>query len=192
MKKLLGRTFLRLVRFEPEGGPPTDPKLVLIAAPHTSNLDALLLVALGWVFEVPISFLMKHTWFKGPLGPLANAVGGVPVKRHLRENLVKQMTELFRGRDRFVLVVPAEGTRARAPYWKSGFYHIAREAGVPIYLGYLDYSRRRGGFGPRLVPTGDVKADMDRIRAFYADKGPRHPEDFGPIRLREEDPTPSA
>jgi len=192
MKKLLGRAFLRLVRFAPEGGPPADPKLVLIAAPHTSNLDAFLLIALAWVYDVPISFLMKHTWFKGPLGPLARAVGGVPVKRHLRENLVKQMAELFRERERLVLAVPAEGTRGRAPYWKSGFYNIAREAGVPIYLGYLDYTRRRGGFGRKLVPTGDIKADMDQIRAFYADKGPRHPEDFGPIRLREEDAPPPA
>jgi len=192
MKKLVGRLFLRLFRFAPEGPPPADPKLVLIAAPHTSNLDAFLLIALSWVYGVPISFLMKHSWFRGPLGPISRAVGGVPVKRHLRENLVKQMAELFRNRERFVLVVPAEGTRGRTTHWKSGFYHIAREARVPIHLGYLDYGRGRGGFGPKLVPTGDLKADMDVIRAFYADKTGRNPEDFGPVRLREEDAAPPA
>ncbi len=84
------------------------------------------------------------------------------------------------------LAVPVEGTRGYVPHWKSGFYPIARTAGVPIVLGYLDYARRRGGFGPALYPTGDIRHDMDRIRAFYADKVGKYPDRFGAVRLKEE------
>jgi 1-acyl-sn-glycerol-3-phosphate acyltransferase len=72
------------------------------------------------------------------------------------------------------------------PYWKSGFYHIALQAQVPIVLGYLDYARKRGGFGPELIPTGNVREDMDEVRAFYADVTGKYPENFGEIRLKEE------
>ncbi len=85
-----------------------------------------------------------------------------------------------------VLLVPAEGTRAYAPRWRSGFYHIARAACVPIVMGYLDYAERRGGFGPTLLPSGDVDRDMATIRAFYADRVGKRPAAAGPVRLKEE------
>jgi 1-acyl-sn-glycerol-3-phosphate acyltransferase len=109
------------------------------------------------------------------------------VRRHERRNMVDAMAGEFSRRETLALVVPAEATRARAEHWKSGFYHIARVAQVPIVLGFLDYGRRRGGFGPELRPTGDLARDMDVVRSFYADKRGRHPEAFGPVRLREED-----
>ncbi len=187
MRRWLARAFLRLTGWQAEGEAPAAPQCVLIAAPHTSNWDLAYLLAFAEVFGLRISFLMKHTMFRGPFGPLARALGGIAVRRDRRSNLVAQMAELFRTHPRLVLVVPAEGTRSRAEYWKSGFYHLAREARVPIVLSALDYSRRRGGFGPAITPSGDVKADMDEIRAFYADKVGKHPECFGPVRLREED-----
>lgn len=187
MKKALARAFLWLTGWQPEGERPTVPQCVLIAAPHTSNWDLFYLLAFAEVFDLRISFLMKHTMFRGPFGPIARSLGGIAVRRDRRSNLVKQMAALFREHPRLVLVVPAEGTRARVEHWKSGFYHLAREAGVPIVLSYLDYARRRGGFGPAITATGDMKADMEKIRAFYADKIGRHPESFGPVRLREED-----
>lgn len=164
---------------------------MLIAAPHTSNWDLAYLLAFAEVADLRISFMMKHTVFRGPFGPLFRSLGGIPIRRHLRENLVKQMIELFRAREDLVLVVPAEGTRARVEFWKSGFYHIAREAEVPIVLSYLDYARRRGGFGPAVIPTGRFREDMDAIRDFYADKSGRHPELFAEPKIREED-TPLA
>jgi 1-acyl-sn-glycerol-3-phosphate acyltransferase len=188
MLRILARVFLFTTGWKPEGAPPDAAKWVLIAAPHTSNWDLVYLLALAQVYRVRISFMMKHTVFRGPFGPLFRSLGGIPIRRHLSENLVKQMVEAFAERDELHLVVPAEATRTRVDMWKSGFYHIAREAQVPIVLGYLDYARRRGGFGPAFLPTGRVREDMDVIREFYADKTGRHPELFGEIRLREEGP----
>jgi 1-acyl-sn-glycerol-3-phosphate acyltransferase len=186
MRKLLAKTFLRATGWKPEGAPPPLPRYVLIAAPHTSNWDLFYLLALAEVYDLRISFMMKHTIFRGPFGPLFKSLGGIPIYRHKRGDLVKQMVEAFGERDAFVLVVPAEGTRSRVEHWKSGFYHIAREASVPIVLGYLDYARKRGGFGPPLVTSGSVGDDMDVIRDFYADKAGRHPALFAEPRLREE------
>jgi 1-acyl-sn-glycerol-3-phosphate acyltransferase len=83
-------------------------------------------------------------------------------------------------------VITPEGTRSYTPYWKSGFYRIAKAAGVPIQLGFVDSARRQAGFGPTLTPSDDLRADMDKIRAFYADKVARHPDQAGEVRLREE------
>jgi 1-acyl-sn-glycerol-3-phosphate acyltransferase len=96
------------------------------------------------------------------------------------------MARTFRESESLALVVPAEGTRGYTPHWKSGFYHIAQTAGVPIVLGYLDYARRRGGFGPAVHPNGDIRNDMDKIRTFYADKVGKYPDRFGEVRLKEE------
>ena len=182
------RLFLRVTGWQPEGDAPSEARFVLIAAPHTSNWDLAFLLALATIYGIRISWMGKHTLFRGPMGTMMRAVGGIPVVRHERLNMVDLMAAEFGERERFALVVPAEATRARAEYWKSGFYHIANQARVPIVMGYLDYPSRRGGFGPGLLPSGDVKRDMDQVRAFYADKTGRHPDLFGPIRLREERP----
>jgi len=101
---------------------------------------------------------------------------------------VQQMADLLRdeSQGRFALVVPPEATRSAAPVWRSGFYRIAEAAGVPLVLGFLDYERKVGGFGPSFVPRGDLKADMDRVRAFYATMKGKHPDLFLEPRLREE------
>lgn len=187
MRRAIGNAFIRGMGWQAEGTRPVEKKYVLIAAPHTSNWDLFYLLAFAEHFDQRISFMMKHTVFRGPLGPLFRSLGGIPIRRDRRGNLVKDMVEAFAQRERFALVVPAEGTRSRVPYWKSGFYAIACEAGVPIIPSYLDFGRRRGGFGPPLRASGDVRADMDVIRAFYADKKGKHPERFGVPRLREED-----
>ena len=180
--------FLRATGWHPEGERPSAPRFVLIAAPHTSNWDLAYLLALSVVFELRVHWMGKHTLFRGPMGNVMRALGGIPVVRHERLNMVDAMAVQFQERDSLALVVPAEGTRGRTEHWKSGFYHIARQAGVPVVMGYLDYARRRGGFGPALELTGDVKRDMDQVRAFYDGKTGRHPERFGPIQLREERP----
>jgi 1-acyl-sn-glycerol-3-phosphate acyltransferase len=96
------------------------------------------------------------------------------------------MASAIQQSDAIALTVPVEGTRGYTPHWKSGFYHIARSARVPVVMGFLDYERRRGGFGPELLLTEDIRTDMDKIRAFYRDKRGRYPEKAGEIRLKEE------
>jgi 1-acyl-sn-glycerol-3-phosphate acyltransferase len=186
MTKLVARLFLRLTGWRPEGARPNVPRFVLIAAPHTSNWDLAYLLALATVFDLKISWMGKHVLFRPPLGWLMRRSGGIPIVRHLRGNMVDQMADTLRNSEQMALVVPSEGTRGHTPYWKSGFYHIARSADVPIVMGYLDYPRKRGGFGPALQTTGDVRLDMDEIRAFYAGKTGKYPDLFGPIRLKEE------
>ena len=109
-----------------------------------------------------------------------------PFKRHKNRNTVAAMAEAFAADPNLILVVPAEGTRARSEYWKSGFYHIALAAGVPVVPSYLDYGARRGGFGPALTPTGRLQEDMQQFRDFYAPMQGKFPGNFGPVRLREE------
>jgi len=192
VRRFFARAFLRVTGWQPEGARPTAPRFVLIAAPHTSNWDLAYLLALAEIYELRVSWMGKHTLFRPPFGALFRALGGIAIRRHERADRVGAMAKEFAERERFALVVPSEATRGWAPYWKSGFYHIARRANVPIVMGFLDYRRRRGGFGPALLPSGDVTKDMDQIRAFYADKVGKFPAQFGPVRLREEDPVPAA
>jgi len=160
---------------------------VLIAAPHTSNWDLAFLLAFAAIFDIRISWMGKDVLFRPPFGWLMRRTGGIPITRHERGGMVAQAARMLTSADELVLVVPAEGTRRHVSHWKSGFYHIARAANVPIVLGYLDYARRRGGFGPSIEATGDVRADMEKIRVFYADKVARFPELFGDVRLKEEE-----
>jgi 1-acyl-sn-glycerol-3-phosphate acyltransferase len=186
IRRALAHAFLRLSGWSLDGELPTARGYVLIAAPHTTNWDLLYFLACAWAFGISPSWMGKRTLFRGPLGPVMRRLGGIPVERARQGGLVVQMALAFAGRPDLVLTVPPEGTRSRAPFWKSGFYQIARAAKVPIVMGYLDYERRRGGLGPALVPGEDLRADMDGIRAFYADKRGKHPEQFGDVRLREE------
>ncbi|MGH0028997.1 MAG: lysophospholipid acyltransferase family protein [Myxococcota bacterium] len=186
MLRLLAKGFLRLTGWRAEGERPVARRYVVIAAPHTSNWDLAYLLAFAAVFDVRLRFMAKHQLFRGPMGWVMRAVGGVPVRRDRRNDLVGQMADLLRDSPEMALTIPAEGTRGYVAHWKSGFYHIARRAEVPIVLSYLDYARKRGGFGPAILPTGDVSQDMDEIRAFYSDKQGRFPELFGEVRLKEE------
>lgn len=167
---------------------PEPRRAVCLAAPHTDNMDGLLLVLLAQSAGMTISWMVKDAWGKPPVGVVIRAVGGVPIDRSKAHGMVGQMAAELARREDFYLVIPPEGTRSRAEYWKSGFYHIAMAAKVPVVPGFLDYRDKQGGFGPPIELSGNVRADMDRIRAFYAEAKPepRHPEAFGPIRLREE------
>ncbi len=167
---------------------PLPPKMVFIDAPHTSNLDVPFMLAAAWALRIRLSWLGKHTLFRGAFfGRLMRAVGGIPIDRRSSSSTVTRIADVFRGEARLYLAISPEGTRGRPEYWLSGFYHIAREAGVPIGLGYLDYGRRRAGVGGLLTPSGDVRADMDIIREFYRDIRGKRPELETVPRLREEE-----
>lgn len=160
----------------------------MIAAPHTTNWDFPITLAIAAVTGVRINWLGKDALFKGPMRPVMRWLGGVPIDRSSSQGMVAHLAEELSSHDHMVLVVPAEGTRSLTEYWKSGFYRIAEKAGVPIVCAYVDSTTRTGGFGPVITPTGDVRADMDRIRAFYAGKEGLKPGRFGPVRLRDEEP----
>jgi len=187
MKKWIARCFLRLNGWTIEGQRPQHTRFVLIAAPHTSNWDFAYLLAFASVYDLKLNWLAKHSLFFPPLGWFMRAMGGIPVVRHNNHNVVADMVKAFENNTSLALAIPTEGTRARVEYWKSGFYHIASQANVPIIPSYLDYGQKRGGFGSALVPTGNVKNDMEYFRQFYSDYTGKFPENFGPIRLREED-----
>lgn len=171
------------------GDLPKVPRAVCLAVPHTDNMDGLLLVLLTASVGMPISWMVKDSWGKGPIGRVVRSVGGVPIDRSAAHGMVGQMIDELKTRDQLFLVIPPEGTRSRTDYWKSGFYHIALGAGVPVVPGFLDYRDKTGRFGDPIDLTGDVRKDMDTLREVYRDapKMPRYPEKFGPIRLREED-----
>lgn len=188
----VGRLYLRLNGWRVEGELPAVAKAIVIAAPHTSNWDLPFMLAVSWVLGVRPSWLGKRELFGRPLGWLMRRLGGLPVDRGVRANVVQQVVRRFAEAERLFLVVPPSGTRSRAEHWKSGFYFMAREARVPIVCGYLDYRRKVGGIGGMLHPTGDVAADMDRIRGFYSGVTAKYPELTTPVRLLEEDASSAA
>lgn len=185
----VARAALSTVGWAFEGDPPKEKKYVALAVPHTSNWDGILLLFLARSIGLPMRWMVKESVTQGPLGLLTRRLGAVPIDRSRHTNVVDQMVEEFQKRDEFVLFIPPEGTRTRTDYWKSGFYWIARGAGVPVVPGYLDFGRKRAGLGPPIALSGNVREDMDRIREFYRarDPKPHVPSDFGPIRLREEE-----
>ncbi|MHB1139211.1 MAG: lysophospholipid acyltransferase family protein [Microthrixaceae bacterium] len=187
MKTLLSKIWLFLWRWKVTQSEPIPDRCVMIAAPHTSNWDFPITLSMAGVSGIDIRWLGKAQMFNPVLGPVFRALGGISVQRSSSNGLVGDLAEEFSRHDRLVLVVPAEGTRSAVEHWKSGFYQIASQAGVPIVCAYVDRSTRRGGFGPVITPSGDVRADMDRIRAFYAGKTGLKPNRFSTPRLREED-----
>lgn len=167
--------------------PPRLDKYVAVAAPHTEWWDGFWMLCFAWWWGLRINWLAKNSVMRWPVAGLLRRTGVVPVDRSAPQGLVGQIVEQFEQRERLVLSIPPEGTRVRREYWKSGFYHIARQADVPVCLSYLDYAKRVAGFGPCFRLTGDVRADMDRIREFYAGISGKIPENFTPPRLREEE-----
>ena len=189
MKRAIARVVLRLTRWGTEGDPPDAARFVAIAAPHTSNWDLLYLLMHGWYHDVDMSWLAKDSLFVGPLGWLLRAFGGIPVARGSRGGMVAALAAEFEASERLVVVIPPEGTRSWSDHWKSGFYRVAFAAQVPMVCVYLDYGNRIGGFGPAVVASGDVDGDMAVIRAFYADKAGKFPDQQSEIRLLP-DPEP--
>jgi len=178
---------LRLGRWKTVGEVPQLPKMVIIGAPHTSNWDFPIGMLAARALGVKIRFLGKHTLFRPPFGWFFRMLGGIPVDRSRPGGIIGQIGEAFASTERLTMVIAPEGTRSHRPYWKSGFYEIARAAGVPVVLARIDAGRRQVLVGPTIETTGDVSADMDRIRPFYEGIPGIKPEKAGTVRLRGED-----
>lgn len=190
LRRLLARAFWAVTpwKFVSEPAPPR-PSLI-IGAPHTSNWDFVLMLGIAWRLRIPLRWLGKHTLFTSWRGPIMRALGGIPVDRGEPSKVVDEVVARARAGELFGLVVTPDGTRGAHSHWKSDFYRIARAAGMPVVLGYVDRTTMTTGLGPSLELTGAVGADMDRIRAFYADKAGYHPAMRVEPRLREEDGSP--
>jgi 1-acyl-sn-glycerol-3-phosphate acyltransferase len=166
--------------------PPPGPKAVLIVYPHTSNWDFFVGFIARTAAAFPVHWAAKDTLFRPPIAWLLRRLGGIPVNRRIRTGFVAQMTEEFARRDQLYLVIAPEGTRSHVSRWKSGFYHLARNTGVPLGIVFIDYARREVGVLGYFELSGDVRADMDRIRSFYAGRQAREPALAGPAVLAEE------
>jgi 1-acyl-sn-glycerol-3-phosphate acyltransferase len=188
LARALGRAWLWFFGWKMEGSVPPSIRAVAIAYPHTSNWDMPFMLAIAYCLGIRPSWLGKRQLFRKPFGRFMRWLGGIPVDRSARTNMVAQVVERFGEIDRLFLVIPPSGTRHKAAHWKSGFYHIAKGAEVPVLCTFLDYKRKVGGIGPAVVPSDDIRADMDVIRAFYEGVEGRYPQNHTPIYLPEEDP----
>ena len=190
MLTLLSKLILRICGWTMTGQKPPEKKYMAIGYPHTANLDGfwgiLTILAMG---ERP-KVLVKSDLFRFPIKRLLLWAGGVPVVRGKgAKDLVQQSVDYIQSQDTVALMLSPEGSRSYTEYWKSGFYHIAKAAQIPIYFCFLDYGNNSLGINSTpLFLTGNMSADMDVIRAFYQPKQSKRPERVGPIRLKGEDP----
>ena len=182
---VLAKIGLKLKGWEVVGDKPADKKYVLIAGPHTSNWDFLLLVSAAFTLDLKIYWMGKHTIFKPPFAGLVKWFGGVPVIRSKSNNLVEQMVGHYNDSDSMVLTIPAEGTRGKTNFWKTGFYQIAQKANVPIGMSFVDYKNKKTGIGPMFTPTGDLREDKKHMVEFYGKITGAYPELACPPRFRE-------
>ncbi len=168
--RVLSVSFLKLTGWKVQGSlPPNCSKSVFIAAPHTSNWDLPYTLMVAFSLRLHIYWMGKEQIFKPPFRGVMMWLGGIPVNREKSSNLVAASVEAIQQADGpLQLVVPPEGTRSNTRYWKTGFYYIAVGAQVPIVMSYMDYEKKISGLGPVFQPSGDIDADMVRIKAFYA------------------------
>ena len=175
---------LRVLGWRVTGAFPNTPKFVAIVAPHTSNWDFVIGILAYLAIDIDASWLGKHSIFRWPFGPILRRVGGIPVVRSSSHNVVEQSIAEFNRREKLVLALAPEGTRRRVGSWRSGFYHIAIGAGVPIVTAALDFGNREVAVGPTYQLTGDYPADLALLASRFAPIKGRRPE------LYETAPTP--
>ncbi len=178
---LTARLLMKICGWTIEGQKPTHRRFVMIGAPHTSNWDLMVLMGVALSMRTPIFWLGKSSLFRGPCGPVMRYLGGIPVHRERKNNLVGKAVSAFTCHDRFVLALSPEGTRTAVNQWRTGFWHIANQAKVPIIPAYADLSRKIAGTGSAYKTTGDMDKDIANLQAFYAP--------YLSNRLQE-DPTP--
>ncbi len=145
------------------------------------------MMSIIFVLGVRAHWFGKRELFRGPMKRIFRWMGGIPIDRQARTNMVDQMVAVLDANEQIVIGVAPEGTRSQAPYWKSGFYHMAYKAGVPIAFAYLDYGRKVGGLVPGFLPSGDINQDMGLIRDFFSGVQARYPGEVGAIALKPVD-----
>ncbi len=185
------RTALRLFGWTPISDHPVPQAGVIVAAPHTSNWDSLVMLLAAGALGLRIRWAVKEEWGKGALGLLVKTFGGLPIRRTGGLGMTDLLAAAFAEEPDLLLAIAPSGTRKRTDHWRSGFYHVARAAQVPLICGVVDWGGKRAGTGDVVPVTGDMAADMDRLRAYYAGVQARFPEAQTPIRLKDEGGDPA-
>lgn len=163
----LANFLLFLTGWKIKGKIPDIKKYVLIAAPHSSNWDFVFFLLAIFKFRLPVHWMGKNTMFKWPFKQLLKRLGGIPIDRSEKTNVVQTMAQAYEKVEYLVITIAPEGTRSKVKEWKTGFYHIAKQAKVPIVLGFIDYNKKISGVGPVFEPTGNVDKDIIQIKKFY-------------------------
>lgn len=159
-------------------------RAVMIAAPHTSNWDLVFARAAFYLMDIPVRYTVKKEWMRFPFSLIFGPLGAIAIDRspkkagEERKSMTEAMIQLFDGRGDLCVMVTPEGTRSLRTKWKTGFYHVAVGAKVPIGLGYLDYKNKVAGVGKLIYPSGDMQKDMKEIMDFYKPIQGKHPEKF--------------
>ena len=164
----LARFWMRRFGWRVEGKLPDIPKFVLIGAPHTSNWDFVLFLGVMFTLRANVRFMGKAELFRSPIGWFFRYCGGVPVDRKKSTGLVDQMVEASNRSEHFILTITPEGTRHQIVEWKRGFYHIAKNAGIPIVIAVVDGRHKTVRIGQVFHPTGNIEADMKTTQSFFA------------------------
>lgn len=176
--RALGRSALSLSGWKLEGEIPNEPKFVIIVAPHTSNWDFPVGVMALFAIGFRVSFLGKHSIFKWPLGPFMRWLGGIPVERYVSRDRVADSVAAFNGADSLILAIAPEGTRKLVTKWKTGFYHVAHGASVPIVPVSFDFAKKTIRIGAPFRTTGDQARDIGEIKDFFRGVVAKRPENF--------------
>jgi 1-acyl-sn-glycerol-3-phosphate acyltransferase len=188
MRSFFARNLLRLFGWKTVGWPDSPKRCIVLAHPHTSNWDFIVFLLARWSIGLRCHWVGKHTLFKPPFGWFFKLLDGVPVNRSGGRDSVTAIAEVIQEREIIALGIAPSGSRSLNTHWRSGFYYIGQKANVPLVLGFIDYEKKITGISDYAIEiTGDLKADMDRIREFYAGMKGRHPHKQNPILLKAEE-----
>jgi 1-acyl-sn-glycerol-3-phosphate acyltransferase len=159
-------------------------RCIVIAAPHTSNWDYWYAMAAFIIYRLKIRYAIKKEWMRFPFSLITKPLGGIAIDRspktenEPRLSHTEAMIELFKQNDELILLLTPEGTRSKNENWRTGFYHVAKEVGVPVFLGYVDYKEKKAGIGKAVYPSADMAKDMQEIMQFYQQFHAKFPENF--------------
>ena len=184
MRKLAA-LILRLIGWHSVFTPPPGPKSVVLVYPHTSNWDFPLGVLFKTEYGLKLNWAGKDSLFRWPLKGFFLRQGGVPINRREASGMIGQLLTAFEQNPEFFMCITPEGTRAKSDHWKTGFYRLALAAQVPVGLGFMDYGSKCVGIEKWVTMSGDEEADLQMLRAYYADKRGRYPEKAGDIGFRD-------
>jgi len=168
--RLLALTVLKLCGWKTIGADLEQKRFVVIGAPHTSNWDFPLMLSVVLKLRLEVFWMGKHTLFPFPFAWLMKWLGGIPINRAKSHSVVDETVHHYAEHEKLIVLIPPEGTRAKVNSWKTGFYRIAKNANVPILLGFVDAEKKQAGFAGFFYPTGNIEKDMAEIRDFYSTK----------------------